>query len=264
MAGAVGTPQAGAAVCGAGIFPDQDEPPTWLRERLPDIASDYLLPGDALQLGAGGHRLVRAPHWDGLELATGPGGKTVLPEARVARRSRGHLGRAHRSGSGAGGPRWWRRPRRLPPHPRRTLVGRCRQRPDRWEGRDGRGRQPVLRWSRPQLRVRPGDRRVSQRTMRPSHGAERRSFGLGALRGVLAGTHGGFGGKTGWSGGGAAGPLCRGDVPRLAAARRSPGAADRSRRAGNPRSAACSARSATPWAATGTRGQRRCAAAPAP
>ncbi len=75
-----------ARLHGPGIFPDQDETLAWLRERLPDIASDYLLPGDAVQLSAGCHRVVRDRHWDGFELATGPEERRAYLESYAARR----------------------------------------------------------------------------------------------------------------------------------------------------------------------------------
>ncbi len=73
---------------GAGIFPDQDEALAWLRARLPDMASDYLLPGDAVVLSAGrrGHGVVRDPHWHGFSLDTGPGERRAYLEEYAARR----------------------------------------------------------------------------------------------------------------------------------------------------------------------------------
>ena len=55
-----------ARLHGPGIFPDQHEALAWLRERLPDQRSDYLLPGDAVRLGAGGIR--RDPYWSSFAL----------------------------------------------------------------------------------------------------------------------------------------------------------------------------------------------------
>ncbi len=48
------------------IFPDQDEALRWLRERLPNQPSNYLLPGDKFYLDD--HRIDRDPHWDRFRL----------------------------------------------------------------------------------------------------------------------------------------------------------------------------------------------------
>lgn len=55
---------------GGGIFPDQDEALDWLRMRLPDQASDYLLPGDSLDSGS--LEISRDPHWSGFSLDSTP------------------------------------------------------------------------------------------------------------------------------------------------------------------------------------------------
>ena len=55
-----------ARLHGPGIFPDQHEALAWLRERLPHQRSAYLLPGDAVRLGAGGIR--RDPYWSSFDL----------------------------------------------------------------------------------------------------------------------------------------------------------------------------------------------------
>jgi len=55
-----------ARLHGPDIFPDQHEALAWLRERLPDQRSDYLLPGDSVRLGSGGIR--RDPNWSSFRL----------------------------------------------------------------------------------------------------------------------------------------------------------------------------------------------------
>ncbi|MGZ4503666.1 MAG: MBL fold metallo-hydrolase [Nocardioidaceae bacterium] len=51
---------------GPDIFPDQDEAVGWLRDRLPNQASDYLLPGDAVDLAD--LTITRDKHWAGFRL----------------------------------------------------------------------------------------------------------------------------------------------------------------------------------------------------
>jgi len=46
-----------------GIFPDVAQATAWLRERLPDLPSTYLLPGDSVDLVSG--ELTRDSHWEG-------------------------------------------------------------------------------------------------------------------------------------------------------------------------------------------------------
>ena len=53
-----------------GIFPDNLQALSWLRTRVPDLASQALRPGDQVDLGSG--LVTRDPHWDGVDL--GPEG----------------------------------------------------------------------------------------------------------------------------------------------------------------------------------------------
>jgi len=53
-----------------GIFPDQHQAASWLRERLPGQDVVYLLPGDVLDVGTA--RTARDPHWDGFRLDARP------------------------------------------------------------------------------------------------------------------------------------------------------------------------------------------------
>ena len=70
---------------GSGIFPDQDEAVEWLREHLPGQRSDYLLPGDVVELAD--LRIRRDPEWDGFTLAAPPEERRAYLEAYAARRA---------------------------------------------------------------------------------------------------------------------------------------------------------------------------------
>lgn len=67
-----------------GIFPDQHDAVTWLRERLPTQRIEYLLPGDVLDLSD--HHLERDPHWAGFRLDAGPEERRRYLEAYAERR----------------------------------------------------------------------------------------------------------------------------------------------------------------------------------
>lgn len=79
---------------GDGIFPDQDQAVGWLREHLPTQKSDYLLPGDVLDLGA--LEIERDPHWRDFDLATGPEERRRYLEEYAVRR-RPFIDRIHRA-----------------------------------------------------------------------------------------------------------------------------------------------------------------------
>lgn len=68
----------------AGIFPDQDQALTWLRERLPHQPSTYLLPGDTLDVRS--HRVSRDPHWNGFRLDAPAAERRAYLEDYAARR----------------------------------------------------------------------------------------------------------------------------------------------------------------------------------
>ena len=55
---------------GDGIFPDHHDAVSWLRERLPEQVSDYLLPGDSLVPSTG--MITRDPHWEGFSFDSSP------------------------------------------------------------------------------------------------------------------------------------------------------------------------------------------------
>ena len=73
-----------ARLHGPGIFPDQHEALAWLRERLPHQRSAYLLPGDAVRLGAGGIR--RDPYWSLVRSRRHRRGTPPVPQAYAERR----------------------------------------------------------------------------------------------------------------------------------------------------------------------------------
>ena len=68
----------------AGIFPDQGQALTWLRERLPQQPSTYLLPGDILDVQT--HRVARDPHWNGFRLDAPAAERRAYLEDYAARR----------------------------------------------------------------------------------------------------------------------------------------------------------------------------------
>jgi UDP-MurNAc hydroxylase len=69
---------------GPGIFPDQDEAVTWLREHLPQQASAYLLPGDVVDVA--GLRVHRHPHWEDFALDCSPAERRRYLEEYADRR----------------------------------------------------------------------------------------------------------------------------------------------------------------------------------
>jgi UDP-MurNAc hydroxylase len=73
---------------GPGIFPDQDEARAWLTERLPQQRTEYLLPGDRLEI-EGPDRLdvLRDPQWEGFSLRSGPAERRRYLEEYAARRA---------------------------------------------------------------------------------------------------------------------------------------------------------------------------------
>ncbi|NUR09912.1 MAG: MBL fold metallo-hydrolase [Nocardioidaceae bacterium] len=70
---------------GPGIFPDQHEAMTWLRDRLPQQPSTYLLPGDRIRLDDLSVR--RDPAWRGFDLAAGPEARRAYLTAYAERRA---------------------------------------------------------------------------------------------------------------------------------------------------------------------------------
>jgi L-ascorbate metabolism protein UlaG (beta-lactamase superfamily)/nitrite reductase/ring-hydroxylating ferredoxin subunit len=70
---------------GPGIFPDQHDAVSWLRERLPRQASDYLLPGDRISVAD--LRVQRDPHWAEFDLAATGAERRRYLEAYAARRA---------------------------------------------------------------------------------------------------------------------------------------------------------------------------------
>lgn len=70
---------------GPDIFPDQEEAVAWLRERLPDQASDYQLPGDILDLAD--NRVHRDPHWSDFSLSASASDRRAYLEDYARRRA---------------------------------------------------------------------------------------------------------------------------------------------------------------------------------
>ncbi|HEY3531230.1 MAG TPA: MBL fold metallo-hydrolase [Nocardioides sp.] len=69
---------------GEGIFPGQDQAVAWLRDRLPDQPSTYLLPGDVYDAATG--QVSRDPQWTGFRLDAPPTERRAYLEAYAARR----------------------------------------------------------------------------------------------------------------------------------------------------------------------------------